>query len=158
MPIADSDPLKDTYVSGAAPNTNYGTATSLQMKFNGADATWLSTIIDFNLSKIIGRGGKVNTALFSVNFISVGGITVAYEIARCTSGWGENTSSFNKSNTGIAWLGAGNIRIPGVSDTTSRFPCCVQALESRSRRFVSTDSIHEVAIRQQEVDRIPGAE
>ena len=122
MPEIDPQPGPDRgddlYVSGQFPTTNYGNATVLRLKYTGVDAGWISALLYFDLSRVIGRGSEINSAALKVYFTDTHVSPPTYELARCKSGWVEDEADFQQSSDGIQWLGAFNANNPGLNDTT----------------------------------------
>ena len=87
-------PTADTYVNGAAPTTNYGTATTMLIKGSSDTAYVREAYLKFNLSGV--TGSSVTSATLKVYCTSLEGTPASADAYTCTDdSWNETAITWN---------------------------------------------------------------
>ena len=121
-PDPSYDGTFDAYIREATPNTNYGTAATLQVdgdEPSGA-GTDMSIVIGWDISDIPATA-TVDSASIYFNTLNVGGTYYCFALLR---GWNENEVSWNQATSGTSWATPG---AEGATDSDSLPLCSINA-------------------------------
>ena len=112
-PISGYAGTRDAYISQNAPDTAFGTATTLLVDGDdpSGSANDLSTLLLWDISDIP-SDALVDSATITINVTNVN--TTAYEIYEALTNWQETTSTWNNAAAGTPW------QTPGANGSADR--------------------------------------
>ncbi len=136
----DASPLTvtaDTYLSGAATTTNYGTSAQLQVDGSTTQATQRTTLLKWNVSSIP-SSATINTASIAVNVTDASNIAYPlYDVVKAWTEGGATWATYDGTNT---WGTA------GASGTTGNVDRGITNLWSSTTSSFSTTGLKTVSL------------
>ena len=132
-------PAKDTYITGAAPTTNYGTAIAMTFGDIVAGAVVFRGLMEFDISAVLGTGLTLSAAYLRVYQTSPTG-SFSANVYKCKRTFIEAQATWNVYATASNWGTAGAANTTSDIDTTISDPITITTASGAFVEYTVTNN------------------